>query len=177
VVGMAWDKHFDSHDIYLLAEFESYDTRELVRQCGALDARYKPAVWIGDNRNQAADRFIAELERELATQRERPSRAFCVSPTIMLEMKELYPYVLPQLKALLDTAHRMLFLKDSKTIGYLAAVEQNEIGELAFGAYPAIEALAFAVIELRERREEPKDTDDDSTLADSYAVRETLTKG
>jgi hypothetical protein len=175
IVAMLYEKHFDSYDIYLLEEFESFDTRELVRQCGAMDARYKPAMWIGDNRNDAADRFINEMASELQTHTMPAAarRSFCVSPTLMTEMNQLYAYMLPHLKRLLDPERRVLFLKDSKALSYLASIEENEVADLEFGAYPAIEALAFAVIEMRNhypatRPDEGGGYGDDSTLADSY---------
>ncbi len=185
VAAMGWEKHFDSHDIWLLAEYESFDTRELVRQCGALDARYKPALWIGDNRNAAADRFINEMASELQNsirverfraERQGPSqRSFYINPTMMLEMNQLYAYVLPHLKRLLDPERRTLFLKDSKTVNYLGAIEENEVSDLTLGEYPAIEALGFAVIEMRNHypAEAPLATGDASNLAESYAWQKT----
>jgi hypothetical protein len=153
VLAMTPEKHFDSYDIYLLAEYESFDMRELVRQCGVLDEQYKPLAWYGDDRNDAADRLISEMCAELQSQRTklRPRRCFSVCHTVLVEMKKLYAYILPQLKWLLDPQRRMLFLKDSKIVNYLAAIEENEIADLELGTYPAIEALAFALLELKER--------------------------
>ena len=176
IVAMLYEKHFDSYDIYLLEEFESFDTRELVRRCGAMDARYKPALWIGDNRNDAADRFIREMADELQSPATSTvlRRSFYVCPTMMLEMNQLYAYILPHLKRLLDPERRVLFLKDSKVLSYLASIEENEVADLEFGAYPAIEALAFSIIEMRShnpatRLDEDRGYGDDSTLAESYA--------
>ncbi len=42
-------------------------------------------------------------------------------------------------------------MKDSKVTRYLAEIEEGDVAELELGAYPAIEALAFAVIEMRDR--------------------------
>jgi hypothetical protein len=171
IVAMAWEKHFDSHDIYLLEEYESFDTRELVRQCGVMDARYKPAMWIGDNRNDAADRLIREIADELQSPATSTvlRRSFYVCPTLMTEMSQLYAYILPHLKRLLDPERRVLFLKDSKVLSYLASIEETEVADLEFGEHPAIEALAS---------EKPihldRDRDAESNLADSYAVREVL---
>jgi len=187
IIAMMYEKHLDSHDIYLLEEYESFDTRELVRQCGAMDARYKPAMWIGDNRNNAADKLINEMASELQSpatpvlpkSRQRPwvaRRSFCVFPTMMTEMNQLYSYMLPHLKRLLDPGRRVLYLKDSKVLSYLSAIEESGIADLKFGAYPAIEALAFAVIEMRShypagRPEEENSGDDENDLVDSYSTR------
>lgn len=147
VVGMIHEEHFDSHDIYLIDEFESADMRELIRQCGVLDYKYKPEVWIGESRNDAADRFIKEMNKEFKSSR----RTFSISLTPILEMKQPYEFICPQLKHLLNEKHRQLFLGDSKLVGELSVIDPFQIAELEFGEHPAIEALAFAIIELRNR--------------------------
>jgi hypothetical protein len=153
IVAMSHEKHFESHDIYLLAEYETFDMRELVRQCGVMDAQYKPMTWYGDDKNEAADRLINELAAELRSPRTSPAprRCFSVYRTMLVEIKQLYAYIFPHLKRLLDPKRRMLFLKDSKILNYLAAIEEGQIAELELGAYPAIEALAFAVIEMKDQ--------------------------
>lgn len=155
VIGMSHEPHSDSHDIFLLDEFESFDMRELIRQCGAMDLKYaislpdysgKSGQWIGDFENDAASRFIQEMNDDSKMHRGQ----FNLSPTLMLEMENLYSFVLPQIKGILNPDRRMLFLKNSKILSSLSEIESDEITELEIGAYPAIEALAFAVIELLE---------------------------
>lgn len=147
VVGMSHERHFDNHDIYLLDEFESADMRELIKQCGVLDYKYKPAIWVGDSKNNAADRFIKEMNKDFESSR----RSFGLSLTQILDMEQPYSYILPKLKWLLDEDRRQLFLKESKVADYLATIEPPKIPEMEFGDFPAIEALAFAVIEMRRR--------------------------
>lgn len=176
IIAMMYEQHLDSHDIYLLEEYESFDTRELVRQCGAMDARYKPAMWIGDNRNNAADRFIREMDDELQSPATPTAarRSFYICPTMMLEMNQLYAYMLPQLKMILDPERRVLFLKNSKVLDYLANIEEKEVADLQFGAYPAIEALAFAVIEMRSHYpagRPDEEGSDENDLVESYSTR------
>ena len=65
IVAMGIEKRGDNHDFALLDEFESVSTREIIRQCGVLDCKYAPAMWIGDRRNGAADRFIDEMNEDL----------------------------------------------------------------------------------------------------------------
>ena len=151
VVGMDHVRHLDNHDIYLLDEFESSDTRELVRQCTALDYKYQPAIWIGDTRNDAADHFIEEIDRELhrTENSQEHRRHFCICSTQILDMEYPYQYILPELKRLLDKDRRQLFLKDSQVTNYLSEIDPSEIPTLEFGDFPAIEATAFAVIEMR----------------------------
>jgi hypothetical protein len=179
VAGMLHEKHFSDHDIYLLAEFESFNTRELVRQCGAMDERYKPAMWIGDNKNSAADRFIRELDDELqSSAAPADRRSFYVNSTMMLGMNQLYAYMLPHLREQLEPDRKMLYLKESKILDYLGSIEEGQVAELQLGDFPAIEALAFAIITMRNdyppqkpiNLDAPRDTDE-SNLANSYITK------
>ena len=143
------------------------DMWELIKQCGVLDFKYQPEMWIGDRKNDAADHFIGELDISLR----RPEKSnqeqqhFSVYSTPILDMQNPYQRIMSEIKKLVDEERRQLFLKDSKTKNYLGEIEPSEVVELQLGDYPAIEALAFAVIELREygrqidmprRRKEPR---------------------
>lgn len=163
VVAMSIYKHFDSYDIYLLDEYESEDMRKLVRQCGVLDFKYQPDCWIGDNRNDAADHFIREMNRENEPDEDegrRPNkrRRFSLRSTPILSMECSFQYILPEIKKLLDEKRRQLFLKGSKVLDYLGTIRPEEILSIEFGDFPAIEALAFAVIEIRRSVNKPSIT-------------------
>jgi len=67
----------------------------------------------------------------------------------MLNMEQLYPVILPQIKELLNPERRQLFLKDSKVVKYLSAIEKSEMTTLELGNYPTIEAVGITVIEMR----------------------------
>lgn len=152
VVAMNSKRHFDSYDICLLDEFESVHTRDLIRQCGVLDFKWTPEIWIGDYKNDAADHFIREMNTDREKQREKQGRKFVLNPTPMLEMEPLYPYILDELQKLLDKERRQLILKsDSKILNYLSEIEDGEAATLELGDYPAVEAIAFAVIEMRNQ--------------------------
>lgn len=151
IVAMSRFKHFDNYNIYLLDEFESEDIHQLVQQCGVLNYKYQPSAWIGDTKNDAADHFIRELNKEL----ELPASAnkqrhhFTLTATPILNMQCMYQYIFPAIKRLLDKDRRQLFLKNSKIIDYLSTIESSGISTMEVGECPAIEALAFAVIEMR----------------------------
>jgi len=174
VLAMSHDRHFESYDIYLLDEFESFDTRELVRRCGIFNHKYNPDVWIGDRRNDAGDRFIHEMndEFELPQRMSVQERQFFLTSTPVLEMEQLYQYILPSIKKLLDPERRQLFLRDSRVLNYLREVELNDITELELGHYPAIEAIAFAVLEMLQRGDDHllHDPDDDG-VTDLLSIR------
>jgi hypothetical protein len=145
-VVVAMDKHrrFDSYEVCVLAEYESPSVRDLVRQADILDYTYEPKKWIGDWKNDAADKFIRELNSEKTKQVPK----FSVNLTPMLEMENLYPYMLDELKRLLDEKRRMLYLKDAKVVNYLSEIEEEDIASLGLGEYPAIEATCFAVLSM-----------------------------
>jgi hypothetical protein len=153
VLGMGLKKACGHYSIYLLDEFETMHLRKLVRHCGALDFKYRPHRWIGDAHNDSADRFIQEMNAESQA---RPAllnedaRRFHVSSTLIMEMENPYPYLLDTLQNILDEDCRQLHLKDSRILNYLYGIEESEITTLELGDYPAIEALAFAAIELRD---------------------------
>jgi len=155
VLAMSHDRHFESYDTYLIEEFESWDTRELVRRCAELGYRYSTKLWIGDTSNDAADHFMHELNEELRLPQKsnmhRPS--FSITPAMMFRMENIYAYILPQIKRLLNEDSRQLFLRDSKIVNYLREIEPGTIAELDKGEYPAIEALAGVVIEARRLEE------------------------
>jgi hypothetical protein len=152
VIVLMDDKpHFDSHDVCVLAEFESYSTRELVRQIGVLDNTYMPDRWIGDNRNDAADAFVKELQQDGDRDRRRSKLMFVY--TSMLEMEYFYRYALDEIKRLTQKERKMLYLKESAVLRYLSEIIDEEmITELKYGDYPAIEALAYAVITIMKSK-------------------------
>lgn len=146
VIAMNTSLHFENHDICLLAEFESFHMRDLVRQCGALDFKYGPKRWIGNWEHDAADCFIKEMNSE----KERQQQRFSLNSTPMLDMEHFYQYALDEIRRLLKEDCRQLFLKESKVLNYLSEItEESEVATLELGDFPAIEALAFAVIEMR----------------------------
>ena len=155
VIGVDPHRHFNGYDIYLLAEFESPSVRDLVRQCGVFNYGYSPDKFIGDWKNDAADKFIRELNDEQGHNGQRLK----ITITPMLEMEHFYPFALNEIRRLLDKDRRMLFLKTSKIINYLSDIEEDDIASLDFGEFPAIEALTFAVVSLldsQKRKNRPK---------------------
>ena len=158
IVGMGYGKNFEGGDVYLLDEFESVDVRVLVRQIGALDFKYGPSKWVGDYRNNAAASFLRKLNAEYSDQAPR----ICLHFSPLPDMENPYAYLLPELKRLLDPDRRQLFLKNARVTEYLTNVKPDEMYEMRWGDYPAIEALALGVMALRtdlNRLHLPPETD------------------
>jgi hypothetical protein len=133
------------HEICLLDEVESRDMWELVKQIGVLDLKYNPSVWIGDSGNPTADQFVRELNSETH------GRSLSFDRTSMLDMDWPYQHMLQSLRRMLRQDSRTLYLKDSKVVEYLREIDADAEIELELGEYPAIEALAFAVLEMKNR--------------------------
>jgi len=156
VVGMSRERASDGHAIILLDEAEAVGARELVKRLEVLDFKYGVARWIGDYSNQAGSAFLWEMnDRRKAHPvqtdswpRRDPEIHLHYSPIV--EMDEPYAYMLPELKRLLDPDRRQLFLKDSRIVQSLTEIKPDEMHQMRLGDYPAIEALAMAVLALRE---------------------------
>ena len=74
----------------------------------------------------------------------------------LLDMKGSFAYIYPKLKELLTPEKRRLFLKESKLQGYMFQPQESDMSSIDFGDYPAIEALAFAVMELETQTDRRK---------------------
>ena len=150
------------YEIHVLAEVESPDLGALLRQCRGLASTYHIGClaghetfrWIGDWKNAAGQRIVQEINHEgaplRASSRQRAD-LLCISSTVILDMTESgYTYMVSLLRECLAEDHKQLFLHGSRAQHYLAAIVPGEISELGFGAFPAIEALAFVVAALRD---------------------------
>ncbi len=150
IIGQKKEYRLGGHDFVFLDEIEEADIRKLVRACGGFDFFYRPEIWIGDTKNAAADKFIREMNVENKTREKclEGQRNFILRRSPILDMKNAFDYVYPVLKELLEKDRRRLFLKDSKLQGYMFTPQESDLASIEFGVYPAIEALAFAVLEL-----------------------------
>jgi len=149
VIGMGQEPHFDSYDTYdtyVMDEFECDRLPTLIRQCGVLDKKWCPDCWIGPPENDAADLLIQETKDRFS------EGSFSLTPTILTEMDSLYPYIVGKLDELTHPERKRLWLKGAQAGSYLSSLDEAEesIAELGLGDYPALEALAFVVIELRD---------------------------
>jgi hypothetical protein len=146
MLGVSRKKCPEGHHICLLDECESPNTRELVWQCGRLNSKWKPGLFVGDTENGSIEEFIYQMNKD----NERPGRGFVLSETLVLtDMKPPhYPYMLGTLRQLRDSKHRRLELKESRILSYMSVIESSEEAKLQLGDFPAIEALMFGVIEL-----------------------------
>lgn len=146
VIGMDQDRYGDSRDIYLLDEFEDWDCRKLVQKCFQFHEKYKPKDWIGDSGHGAIKNILYEMNEG------RQESLYLTTPRIIRDAYENpYLFILPEIKRLIENKHRQLYLNDdSLVIRYMAEIMPDEMAGLILGDFPAIEALAFAVIKMRE---------------------------
>jgi len=141
-------RHQNGRDIHLLDEFESWDCRELIQKCFQYHEIHEPREWIGDGDHGAVKNTLYAMNQG---RRRRRNDVYFVTPMIIQDAYDQpYLYMLPEIKRLRDSEHRQLYFNDdSQVIRYMAEIRPDEMAELLLGAYPAIEALAFAVIEIR----------------------------
>ena len=138
-----------SRDVYLLDEFEDWDCRKLVQKCFHFDEIHGPKKWVGDGEHGALKRVLREMNLG------RARRIYLRTPRIIRDAYEQpYLFMLPEIKSLRDSERRQLYLgDDSLVLRYMAEISPEEMVELSLGAFPAIEALTFAVIGAREYQE------------------------
>jgi hypothetical protein len=153
VLALDTEEYLEGRHMHVLDEVESRDIGELIRRCTALDVKYKPKIWFGNDRNSAANRLIFDMMKQRQprqdTEQQRPG--FSVLGSDLLDLETPYSFMLAMLKDLLNEECRRLFIKDSRVKGHLAQIDQDtDTSALAFGEYPAIEALAFVVCEAKD---------------------------
>jgi len=140
ILALDINRHWQGGRIYLLDEVKSSGLGELIRMCEGLDLKYHPKFWSGDNKNASAGKFMLDNQN---------NSRFWVSHSSVLDLEQPYPYVLATLKDLLRDDNRRLFLKSSIIAGHLGTIKPEDVASLQVGDHPAIEALAFAVCELK----------------------------
>lgn len=133
------------HTIHVLDEYESWDLGSLLRQCVALTMQYSASFkqdfeWVCDWENNAAQSIFSGLQGDLN-----------LITTPILDMKERpYSFMTSKIKEYVAEKRRMLYLGEGKVKEHMRSIESEEISELTFGAYPAIEALSFVVNSLSD---------------------------
>ncbi len=176
VLGAGTTRYADGYEISILAEYESFDVRELVKQSIAMDMIYwvtRPRVdqsgspagrWIGDETHDAAEKFATERRAEIdRVQRDRGNvskpQPMRLTHTVLLEMEHLYDFLMPKIKGWRSEKNRLLHLKS----GQVVASRLNEFGpeqherqeQPKIGTSPAVEALGYTLVEMQgwlERR-------------------------
>lgn len=154
IVGQQREPPFD---LVLLDEVEGTDIRQVVRACGGFDFFYRPEAWYGNPENRAACQFIREMNAETRQARTQHSRDFHLRRSPVLDLQNAFDYTFPTLKKLLSQEH--LLLKEGKCREYMGHPQAADLPSLEWGDWPAIEALAFAVLELarvRDARPRPR---------------------
>jgi hypothetical protein len=137
-------------ELVCLDEAEDSDMRELIRACGGFDYFYRPDAWLGDTENRAARQFMREMNAE-NRRNKACGRAFALRRSPVLDITNTFDYIYPTLKKTL--AEGQLILKESKLKDYMLQPQADDLSSVEFGDYPAIEALAFAALELERVRE------------------------
>ncbi len=165
VAGLQREPDWGVREIMVLDEFESWNLRDLLKQCAAFGCQYNTQAedsfrWIGDYRDQAARAIVHELNAE--QEGRGPSRtlsrgylSICHTPILDVQQAP-YHLILSMVGEYIKKERRQLVLKESKVKQHLSTVNAlgpEVIADLTFGAFPAIEALSFVVKALRDYAE------------------------
>ncbi|KKL62879.1 hypothetical protein LCGC14_2180720 [marine sediment metagenome] len=179
VVGARHKRLEGGYELAILEEFDSFNVRELVRQCIAMDLKYwlswprteqsgdPKGQWLADNINDAAELFLKEGQEafkhtihrrhhknaKLFKSRTSPDLRLTLHRTVLLDMANLYEFIIPQLLQWLLPERQLLYLKESKTwldFNDFDALDASDIAGLKIGDRPALEALGFVCVELQK---------------------------
>lgn len=183
VVGACKERFPGGYELCVLDDFESFDVRELVRQCVAMDLKYwiswrridqsgdPEGKWLADETHDAARDFLSEANAEFRRESRlhqslNKPREIRLRHTALLEKEHLYDYFLPRIKLWLQPDRMLLYLKDSKVALHLQdfdAIDASDISGLKIGYCPAIEALGYVTVELQNylKRQEVVYREDD----------------
>lgn len=173
VIGVIQDRRrHDRREYHILAECESWNTRNLLLKCLDLQRRYRPERWTTSRADAAADEFTHEIRNKYPDAynlRHSPALFATEHPG-----ENPYSFLIPKIEEFVAKDNKWLYLKDSKIAALLPTIRPDEIATLASGTYPAIEALGFSIIEARENtiprswadsKDEEDDLDDEDGLA------------
>lgn len=185
VVGACKERHPNGYELCVLDDYESFDIRELVRQCVAMDLKYwvswrridqsgdPEGRWLADETHDAARDFLSEANEEFRRESRlhqslQKPRQIRIRHTALLEKEYLYDFLLPQIKLWLQPDRMLLYLKDSKVALHLQgfdAIDASDISGLKIGYCPAIEALGYVTVELQNylKRQEVEYREDETS--------------
>ena len=185
VVGACKERFPGGYELCVLDDFESFDVRELIRQCVAMDLKYwiswrridqsgdPEGRWLADETHDAAMDFLAEANAEFRRESRlhqslQKPRQIRIRHTALLEKEHLYDFLLPQIKLWLQPDRTLLYLKDSKVALHLQgfdAIDASDISGLKIGYCPAIEALGYVTVELQNylKRQEVEHREDETS--------------
>lgn len=133
----------DTLEIYLIDEFEDWDCRKLVQKCFHFDEIHGPSRWLADADHGALRGVLYEMNQG------RGQGIYPITPGVIRDAYEQpYLYILSEIKRLRDSERRLLHIdEDSAVLRYMAEISPEEMADLSLGAYPVLEAVAFAAIE------------------------------
>lgn len=136
-------------DLVLLDEAEDFDAKKLIELASGLDFRYRCEHWYGDTKDPVGKALIRELNVfNRGPEGNKDARDFILIRARVLDVPKPIQYIFPILKGRLEGTGQKLFPPNSLVASYLKQIMPDEVSSLIVGDYPAIESLAFAILEL-----------------------------
>jgi hypothetical protein len=137
------------HLYNLLDEYEDFDYEQLISRAGALDYFYRPEKWLSGELDKATKKLLLEANKQ--PDHRLGSRKLKILPSRLKGLgDELFRYVYPRLKRMSGPEGELDISKGKLLLNYMSLPQDNEIATIGYGDFPAIESLAYAVMELEE---------------------------
>lgn len=130
--------------LILLDECQESRLWELVQKAAAFQFYYHPERVYGDRENAAAMQFASEPSR----------RALVIEHSPLCVMEGPFAYAFPVLARLMETGRLVVQKASLMHAELMTAPVHEELGKLDLTDYPAIAALAFAVLGMERARSE-----------------------
>lgn len=133
-------------ELVLLDEGERWDSKELIELASGFDFRYMPERWYGDGKDLVSRAIIRAMN--ISLEGNKGERSFTINHSLVLNNPKPIQYIFPILKVRLEGVGKKLFPANSLIGNYMRQIPDEEVVALDVGDYPAIESLAFCVLEL-----------------------------
>lgn len=143
---------------------EARDERlwHVVERAAALWFYYRPEVVAGDRRHVAALQFVHQRQQD------RAYRDFEVAASPVAALDASCAYALPLLARLLESGRLVLPEASGLRGEVLVPSRREDPAKLLLADYPAVAALAYAVLGLELTRPDPREAETDPSLRRLY---------
>lgn len=142
-------------ELVLLDEAERWDAKELIELASGFDFRYMPERWYGNGKDLVSRTIIRAMN--ISLEGDKSGKDFKINHSRVLDNPKPIQYIFPILKTRLEGVCKKLFPANSLIGNYMRQIPDEDVVNLDIGDYPAIESLAFCVLELnRPQRRRPR---------------------
>lgn len=154
--------HTQQHvELHVLSEAQDWNIKGLLRTCHSLGKAFNRSIrrdfeWFGDSTHEAIRDIVAAINDGVRPDPAYASRTneLTLWRSSLLDIDRPYSLMASELGDLLRQDSKQLWLHRSQVAGSLSELKPDELGDLPWGSYPAIESLSFAVRALVDHADE-----------------------